>query len=147
MFPLFFIYFFLRHLKKSHLGELWLNAWVSPAEIWRTALVNSQRLKEKKLFLLPLRFCSSLYYTNSYLIQMHTVCGLQWFMLKWLQLYEQIKYYMIMTLRQCLKRTSKQIYGKTNTDCLQHCDQILGLMNTFIYIRPSMSSSRCSSWI
>ena len=52
-----------------------------------------------------------------------------------------------MTLRQCLKRTSKQIYGKTNTDCLQHCDQILGLMNTFIYIRPSMSSSRCSSWI
>ena len=52
-----------------------------------------------------------------------------------------------MTLRQCLKRTSKQIYGKTNTDCLQHCDQILGLMNTFIYIRPSLSSSRCSSWI
>ena len=52
-----------------------------------------------------------------------------------------------MTLSQCLKSTSKQIYGKTNTHCLQHCDQIFGLMNTFIYIRPSMSSCRCSSWI
>ena len=33
------------------------------------------------------------------------------------------------------------------TDCLQHCDQIPGLVNIFIYTRPSMSSSRCSSWI
>ena len=52
-----------------------------------------------------------------------------------------------MTLHQCLKSTSKPIYGKTNIDCLQHCDQIHGLMNIFIYIRPSMSSYRCSSWI